>query len=278
MNKTLSSLYDKISPFEGRYKAEEFPKISIIIPTYNCASLISITLEGILNQDYPSYEIIIVDCSTDRTLEIVRSFHSDKIHILSVEQCNRYEMLNKGLSQAHGVYVSFLFPGDFYLHYQALKHMMTLALENHFPPILYAGTLIRNGKSEAKILFREFSCELLKRGQQPTTLQSCIFRTDTLRAIGKFNTKYKKKGGFELMCRYSLKKDFQFVAVNRVLMDYDLRLVTRGMTIVHFWETMKIIKKSFGFPAMLAWLFHQKDFSRIMKSWWHRIKIAFLRQ
>lgn len=53
------------------------PFVSIIIPTYNRSSLISITLDSLLAQTYPSdkYEIVVVDNhSTDETATIVKDY------------------------------------------------------------------------------------------------------------------------------------------------------------------------------------------------------------
>ena len=50
-------------------------KISIIIPAYNEEKYLEETLKCVLNQDYPDFEIIVVDNnSTDRTSEIAKSF------------------------------------------------------------------------------------------------------------------------------------------------------------------------------------------------------------
>jgi glucosyl-dolichyl phosphate glucuronosyltransferase len=53
------------------------PKISIIIPTYNRATTLGLTLDSLIGQDYPSdrYEIIVVDnASTDETAAVVQGF------------------------------------------------------------------------------------------------------------------------------------------------------------------------------------------------------------
>jgi glycosyltransferase involved in cell wall biosynthesis len=50
-------------------------KVSVVIPAYNEEEYIGRTLSAALRQDYPDYEIIVVDnASTDRTAEIVRQF------------------------------------------------------------------------------------------------------------------------------------------------------------------------------------------------------------
>ncbi|MDI6655374.1 MAG: glycosyltransferase, partial [Candidatus Hydrothermarchaeota archaeon] len=59
------------------YSGEELPPISIVVPTYNEEHAIRKKLESLLELNYPSYEIIVVDsASTDRTQEIVREFLS----------------------------------------------------------------------------------------------------------------------------------------------------------------------------------------------------------
>lgn len=57
-------------------------KFSILIPTYNGESVVSSTLKSILSQSFQNFEIIIQDdSSTDRTVEIIRSFNEPRIEI-----------------------------------------------------------------------------------------------------------------------------------------------------------------------------------------------------
>jgi glycosyltransferase involved in cell wall biosynthesis len=60
---------------ENTVDLKSLPKVSFCIPTKNNEATIGRCLEGIINQDYPNIEIIIVDgCSTDRTPEIIRKY------------------------------------------------------------------------------------------------------------------------------------------------------------------------------------------------------------
>jgi glycosyltransferase involved in cell wall biosynthesis len=55
-------------------------KISVIIPAHNEEKYLERTLEAILAQDYPNFEVIIVDnASTDRTSDIAKSFSKVKV-------------------------------------------------------------------------------------------------------------------------------------------------------------------------------------------------------
>lgn len=268
--------WDQINLLENLYHDYEFPKITIVIPAYNCSQSIASTIESVLLQDYPSFELVIVDAeSTDRTLEVIKRFRDERIILYSVSEYQRYEMMNKGISLAQGEYINFLFPGDFYLSRFTLKLMMTLALKNKKPDLVYCGSLLRDGKSEVKILCRHLDMQLLKRGQQPTSLQSFWFKTEALIAIGKFRSSFALRGGFDLMCRFNLNPSFTHALTTRVLTDYDLRWVGKSMVIRHFWETLRTIYRYFGPLVVFRWLFVQKDASRFVKLWIRSAKIAF---
>lgn len=270
-----SPLWKQLNRLENKYLPEELPKVSIVIPTRNAAQVIGSTLDSVLAQDYPDFEVIIVDSSEDRTLEVVKNYHSERVQVYSVSHCTRYEMLNKGLSQANGEYVNFLFPGDFYIYRETLKHMMGLALENQEPQLVYCGTLLRDALEEVKILYRPLTIDLLRKGQQPTSLQSCWFHVHTLCEIGKFDPSFRLRGGFELLCRFCTNKKLRFVATKRVFTDYDLRIVRRRMILIHFWETMKTVFRYFGLLDTVRWVLVQKDWVRFLKLWVHNLKVAF---
>ena len=55
--------------------------VSIITPVYNCAKFIAETINSVIAQTYINWELIIVDdCSTDDTENVVRSFQDQRIH------------------------------------------------------------------------------------------------------------------------------------------------------------------------------------------------------
>ncbi len=276
---TFNSIWQKLHYSNPQYMDYEFPKVSVIIPAYNCAQIIDLTIKSVIDQDYPNFEIIIIDGgSTDRTLEVVKGFNNEYIHIHSVSRFQRYEMLNKGITHSSGTYINCMFPGDFYVNQYTLRTMMQIALSADLPSLVFCGTLLRDGIKEPKILYRHLSLKVLRKGQQPTSLQSCWIHHDVFEKIGKFNTHYQLRGGFDLMCRYSLYGGLRTKSTSHVLTDYDLRHVTRKMVIVHFRETLYILWKYFGMKAVAKWLFIQKDFYRIFRLWGRSIKSAFLKK
>ncbi len=275
-NRVPEDFSPKLISEASEFKEVDYPLVSIIIPSLNCAHSIGLTIENLLNQDYPSIEVIVIDAgSTDRTLEVVKSYRHHSIRVYSVSGYYRYEMLNKGITHASGLYVNFLFPGDFYIYQFTLKHMMGIALKHESPSLVFCGTLIRDGKSEPKILYRHLNIRILKNGLQPTSLQSCWFRRDLFLKIGKFNTTYTLRGGYELLCRFVLKGGLHTVSSPRILTDYDLRIVTKSMVFTHFRETLRTLWRYFGVISVILWLTKQKDFKRYFKIWYRAFKTSF---
>lgn len=82
--------------------------ISVLMPAYNCSQYIGEAIESILNQTYDDFELIVLDdCSTDDTVEIVKGFTDSRI----IYHCNEKNLglannLNAGLKIAKGKYIA----------------------------------------------------------------------------------------------------------------------------------------------------------------------------
>lgn len=92
------------------------PKVSVIIPTYNCAKYLLIAVNSVLNQTFHDFEIIIVDDgSTDNTKEILKNYikeYQNKIRYFYQENNGPGAARNKGIKEAKGEYVAFLDSDD----------------------------------------------------------------------------------------------------------------------------------------------------------------------
>lgn len=95
------------------------PFISIIVPTYNRATLLPLTLQSLFNLNYENYEIIVVDDgSTDNTLEVLSRINNPRLKVISIVNSERAAARNRGAENAKGEYVNFFDSDD-------------LALPNH---------------------------------------------------------------------------------------------------------------------------------------------------
>lgn len=49
-------------------------KVSVLMPVYNREAYVKEAIESILSQTYEDFELIIIDdCSTDRTIEVIEA-------------------------------------------------------------------------------------------------------------------------------------------------------------------------------------------------------------
>ncbi|MCP4296666.1 MAG: glycosyltransferase, partial [Proteobacteria bacterium] len=91
------------------------PLISVIIPTFNCASFISEAIQSVLQQNYDPVEIIIIDDgSTDNTVEVIKTF-GDMIIYSFQEHSGVASARNKGVGLAKGEFISFIDADDLWL-------------------------------------------------------------------------------------------------------------------------------------------------------------------
>ncbi|MFT5212615.1 MAG: glycosyltransferase involved in cell wall biosynthesis, partial [Patiriisocius sp.] len=95
------------------------PFVSIILPVYNGEKYLSKSIESCLNQTYRNIELIIVnDCSTDKTLEIVDGYLKldSRIKVLTNSANKRLPAsLNIGHLQAQGDYITWTSDDNLYL-------------------------------------------------------------------------------------------------------------------------------------------------------------------
>jgi len=91
-------------------------KISVIVPTYNRADIISETIGSVLNQTYQNFEIIVVDDgSIDNTREIIVNINDPRIKYIYQENAGPSAARNNGIKNAQGEYVAFLDSDDIWL-------------------------------------------------------------------------------------------------------------------------------------------------------------------
>jgi GT2 family glycosyltransferase len=89
-------------------REEKSPVISVIIPTYNAAKFIRDAIQCVLDQDYPSVEIIVIDDgSTDNTGEIIQSIDAD-IRYYKQDNNGAASARNRGIKDASSHLIAFL--------------------------------------------------------------------------------------------------------------------------------------------------------------------------
>lgn len=107
--------------------------VSIIMPSYNAATTIEKSIDTVLKQTYPNWELIIVDdCSKDDTLKVLEKYQDDpKIKVISNQVNSRAAITrNNGLKLAQGQYLAFLDSDDLWSADKIEKQIAFLADKN----------------------------------------------------------------------------------------------------------------------------------------------------
>lgn len=108
--------------------------VSIIMPSYNTAKYIAETVQSVLAQTYQNWELIIVDdCSTDDTDEVVKPFLSDsRIRYLKNEKNSGAAVSrNRALREAKGKWIAFLDSDDLWMP-EKLEKQIAFMEENGY--------------------------------------------------------------------------------------------------------------------------------------------------
>ena len=93
------------------------PAVSVIIPTYNRANLISEAIDSVLQQTFTDFEIIVADDgSTDDTEEVVKRY-GDRVRYVWTQNGGTGHARNVGMQHARGRYFIFLDSDDVFYPY-----------------------------------------------------------------------------------------------------------------------------------------------------------------
>ena len=181
------------------------PKYSIITSTYNSQQSLATTIESILDQKGNNFEYIIIDGkSTDKTVEIIKSFEKEflkrtiKYIWISEKDSGIYEAFNKGLTLSKGEWVSFVGSDDV-LKDSYLKEAEKF-LEKNQPELLsFKGEVVKNGIS-LKEVGDPWNWSVFKKEMKVVHI-GAFHHQNYFKKFGKFNESYKIAGDYEMLLR-----------------------------------------------------------------------------
>lgn len=119
----------------------ETNKISVILPVYNGEKYVGNAIGSVLNQSYKNIELIIVnDCSTDNTLQIVENYAKSDVRVKVYSNETNQKLpktLNNGFDKASGEYLTWTSDDNTY-HLDALKKMADVLDNNSDIDLVYS--------------------------------------------------------------------------------------------------------------------------------------------
>lgn len=107
--------------------------VSIIMPSWNTAKFIAESIQSVINQTYTNWELIIVDdCSTDNTDQVIESFNDRRIRYFHNEKNSGAALTrNKAMREAKGEWIAFLDSDDLWAP-EKLAHQIKFMKDNQY--------------------------------------------------------------------------------------------------------------------------------------------------
>lgn len=195
------------------------PIVSVILPAYNADSTIRSTIESILEQTFPDFELIIIDDgSTDDTADVVHQFGDKRIIYLYQSNHERAEARNNGIAKSKGEFIAFLDADDLWLP-EKLNKQMWLMQNNPKVGLVYCDLFYFDDETgENLILYSRtaslhrgrVSIELLLENnfiKSPTPL----IRREIFNQVGLFDTSLIPCEDWEMWLRIIAKNPIDYI-------------------------------------------------------------------
>lgn len=190
------------------------PLFSIIIPTYNSGTTLSIALDSIVNQTFRNWEVLIMDgLSTDDTIEIVENYQKQfpNIKIFSEKDNGIYDAMNKGIDLTKGEWLYFMGSDDSLYKVITLEKISNLTEIKNFE-VVYGNVKIigeTGWASDGDIYDGEFTTEKIL--NKNISHQAIFYNTKFVKEkIGYFNLNYEKSADWDFNLRCWAKSKFLY--------------------------------------------------------------------
>lgn len=192
-------------------------KFTIIIPTLNSASSLSVTLNSIENQSYGNWECLFIDKqSTDGTLKLIENFslrNNSKVKLIHQKDEGIYSAFNLGIENAAGNYINFLGSDDSYFSNDVLAKVKDITEKN--PIDLLYGKANRSklgvwgNRMDKRSLYYSNICH-----------QSIFYKRELFERMGLYSLKYKLLADWEFNIKCFLNNNVSTLFEDLIIANY----------------------------------------------------------
>jgi len=195
-------------------------KISIITVVWNNEKTIKNCIESILSQTYKNIEYIIVDGqSTDKTIEIIKSYGNKISKFISEKDNGIYDAMNKGISMASGDIVGILNSDDFYTNEKVIEtianEFLTKDIDATFSDLDYI-SFEDESKITRKWRSTPYSIGAFIKGWHPAH-PTFFVKKEIYEKYGNFDLDFAISADFEIMLRFIEKHKIKTTHIPQVL-------------------------------------------------------------
>ncbi|MFW2828572.1 glycosyltransferase family 2 protein [Sphingomonas sp. ID0503] len=184
---------------------EDQPLISVIMPTYNRATVIADAVRSVLDQSWSNWELLVCDDgSIDKTPLVIKGLADPRIRYLPLQKANGAAARNRGLEFARGEYLAFL-DSDNLWHPLFLEAALR-TLQDSGAPLLYSGYLDVEMQGSlycrGELSFRPYDHgDLLQRNY--IDLNTLMLRREVYDRLGGFDETLPRVQDWDLVLKYT---------------------------------------------------------------------------
>jgi glycosyltransferase involved in cell wall biosynthesis len=191
----------------------QWPRISIVTPSYNQAQYLEETIRSVLLQGYPNLEYFVMDGgSTDSSLDIIKSYAPWLTAWESRSDGGQSHAINKGFRQATGDILAWINSDDLYFDkafFRAAEHF------NRYPDLgLLHGMAEIVNESGDHVWMRGGTfdvIEAIEQAQNPIAQSSTFFKASVVHRLGYLDPHLHMSMDWDLFIRIALDADCLFV-------------------------------------------------------------------
>jgi len=201
----------------------DHPKVSIGIPTFNRAQTLHKTIEAVLGQTFPDFELVICDdASTDKTAEVVASYKDQRIrYFRNPKNLGLYQNLNRCIEVSRGEYVAIYHDHDDYLPTIVEESVKVL---DAYPNVGFVHTAIRSKTLRGEIVNtfvkdwpvvmagRKFAEEIVHRWDSPICGAVAMVRRSLYNQVGYYDPQLGTSADIDMWIRLALVAGVGYVA------------------------------------------------------------------
>ncbi len=209
------------------------PKISVIIPTFNCSKYLPEAINSVLNQTYQNLEMIVVDDgSTDTTREIINSYinrYPKKIKYIFQENKGLACARNTGVKNALGEYIALLDADDIWT-VQRLKETLGAIEKEPDIGLVHAninwmseeGNIISSPKRKTRYLSGYIFENIFLR-KAHIAIPTILVRKECFDKVGGFDENLTRLGCEDREMWLRIAELYKFAYIDKVLGYYRIR-------------------------------------------------------